>query len=200
MNIPHLTDLLAGRVGTITITPDGVQRLDAPPGGPILSGSFNPLHAGHLGMAAAAAQICGTPTAFELPVRNADKGVLAPEDLARRADQFAGWATLILSTAPLFAQKADLYPGHTLVLGYDTAARLLDPRYYPGATGLCAALDHIRAAGCRLLVAGRLVGGRFYTLADLPLPPGYADLAIPIPEQLFRADISSTELRRMDTH
>ncbi|MBX0328991.1 hypothetical protein K2Z83_15035 [Oscillochloris sp. ZM17-4] len=196
MDIPRFADLLVGKVGTITIAPDGAQLADAPPAGPILSGAFNPLHAGHLGMAAAAAQICGQPAAFELAVRNADKGAIPAEEVARRAAQFAGRAVLILSAAPLFAQKAALYPGRAFVLGYDTAVRLLDPRYYGGEPGLRAALDQIRAAGCRLLVAGRLVGGHFQTLADLTVPPGYADLAAPIPEALFRADISSSALRR----
>jgi hypothetical protein len=81
------------------------------------------------------------------------------------------------------------------VIGYDTAVRLLDPGYYGGAQGLWAALDDLRAAGCRFLVAGRLAQGRFQTLADLTIPAGYADIAEPIPEQLFRADISSTALR-----
>ncbi|NNJ11575.1 hypothetical protein EKD04_014655 [Chloroflexales bacterium ZM16-3] len=196
MDIPRFADLLAGQVGSITIEATGTQRADDPPPGPILSGAFNPLHAGHLGMAAAAAQICGQPAAFELAVRNADKGAIPAEEIARRAAQFVGRATLILSAAPLFAQKAALYPDRTFVLGYDTAVRLLDPRYYGGEPGLRAALDQIRAAGCRFLVAGRLVADRFQTLADLAIPPGYADLATAIPEKLFRADISSTALRR----
>ncbi|NTV64432.1 MAG: hypothetical protein HGA65_12970 [Oscillochloris sp.] len=195
MDILRLSDLVAGRISTITLLPDGEQLVDDPPPGPIVSGSFNPLHTGHLGMAAAASQISGQPAVFELPVRNADKGQIASAEVARRAAQFDGQAPLILSAAPFFAQKASLYPGRMLVLGYDTAARLLDPRYYGGEAGLRASLDQIRAAGCRLLVAGRSVDGRFHTLADLHLPSGYADLALAIPEQLFRADISSTALR-----
>jgi hypothetical protein len=196
MNIPRFADLLDGQVGTITIGPDGAQQTDGPPAAAILSGAFNPLHAGHLGMAAAAAAICGAPVSFELAVRNADKGTLAAAEVARRAAQFAGWASLVLSAAPLFAQKATLYPGCTFVIGYDTAVRLLHPRYYGDGAAMCAALDQLRAAGCRFLVAGRLAGGRFLTLADLVIPVGYADIAAPIPEQVFRADISSTELRR----
>jgi hypothetical protein len=196
MDISRFADLLDSRVGTITIGSDGVQQIDSPPPGVILSGSFNPLHAGHLGMAAAASALCGLPGVFELAVRNADKGDLSAAEVARRAGQFAWRAPLILSAAPLFAQKAALYPGRAFVIGYDTAVRLLDPRYYGGEQALRAALDQLRAAGCRFLVAGRVTGGRFQTLADLAIPAGYADIAAPIPEQLFRADISSTELRR----
>jgi hypothetical protein len=195
MDIKRFADLLAGRVGTITLGPDGSQHVDEPPRGPLLSGAFNPLHAGHLGMAAAAARLSGAPAVFELAVRNADKGELTEAEVARRAAQFVGRAPLLLSTAPLFSQKARLYPGATFVLGYDTAVRLLDPRYYGGADGLLVALNEIRAAGCHILVAGRVVDGRFHTLADLNIPPCYEDLVAPIPEELFRADISSTDLR-----
>lgn len=192
----HAIDaLLAGRIATLTITPDGALQVDDPPQGLILSGSFNPLHEGHERMAAAAAQLSGLPVAFELAVLNADKGMLEPQEIARRAAQFAGRHTLVLSRAPLFVQKALLYPGRRFVIGYDTAVRLVAPRYYGGEPELRAALAAIRAAGCSFLVAGRLVDGRFHTLADLALPADGADLFTPIPEALFRADISSTELR-----
>ncbi|MGQ9925727.1 MAG: hypothetical protein ACUVS4_02545 [Chloroflexaceae bacterium] len=190
-----INNLLNGRITTLTIAPDGTLRPDDPPQGLILSGAFNPLHAGHEGMAAAATRLTGLPVAFELAVVNADKGALEPEDIARRAAQFTGRYTLVLSRAPLFVEKAALYPGRRFVVGYDTAARLIAPRYYGGEAGMHAALEAIRAAGCSFLVAGRLVEGAFHTLADLPVPSDLADLFTPIPETLFRADISSTELR-----
>lgn len=190
-----IDDLLAGRIATLTIPPEGVARADDPPEGALLSGAFNPLHAGHEGLAAAATRLTGLPVAFELAVVNADKGALDAAEIARRASQFAGRYTLVLSREPLFAGKARLYPGRSFVIGYDTAARILEPRYYGGEAGLEAALATLRAQGCRLLVAGRLDGSRFATLDDLPVPPAYRDLFVAIPEALFRADISSTELR-----
>jgi hypothetical protein len=195
MQIPRLADLMAGRIATLTLRPDGVTLADEPPTGAILSGSFNPLHAGHLGMARAATELSGLPVAFELSVLNADKGAMPVAEVARRATQFVGHATLVLSRTPLFVAKAVLYPGRTFVLGYDTAARLLAPRYYDGPTGLTDALAQLRNAGCRFLVAGRLHEGRFQTLADLAVPETFATLFTPIPEAMFRADISSTALR-----
>jgi hypothetical protein len=191
-----LSALMAGRIKNVTIDPGGMAVGDDPPEGALLSGAFNPLHRGHEGMAAAAAALTGLPVAFELAVVNADKGALAPSEVARRAAQFAGRHTLVLSRAPLFVQKAALYPGRLFVLGYDTAARLVAPRYYGGEAGMLAALAALRDAGCRFLVAGRLIEERFHTLADLPIPAAFAPLFAPIPEANFRADVSSTELRR----
>lgn len=199
MDTTLLDELLAGRLGTLTVGPDGRERGNDPPAGALLSGAFNPLHQGHEGMAAAAAALTGLPVAFELAVVNADKGALEAGEIQRRAAQFAGRHTLVLSRAPLFVQKAALYPGRAFVLGYDTAARLVAPRYYGGEAGLLVALTTLRDAGCRFLVAGRVADGRFSTLADLPVPPAYAGLFTPIPEDLFRADISSTELRARRT-
>ncbi|NJN18337.1 MAG: hypothetical protein HC822_19815 [Oscillochloris sp.] len=196
MNHAQLDDLLTGRIATLTLLPDGNAQSDDPPEGALLSGSFNPLHAGHLGMADATRRTAGLPVAFELPVINADKGQLSADEIVRRAEQFAGRETLVLSRAPRFVDKVKLFPGRLFVLGYDTAVRLIDPRYYDGNAGLIAGLNTLRAAGCRFLVAGRMVGDHFATIDDLVLPAGYGDLFAGIPESFFRADISSTELRR----
>lgn len=195
MDTELLDALMAGRVKSMTVAPDGSSVADDPPVGALLSGAFNPLHHGHERMAAAAAALTALPVAFELAVINADKGALAPDEVARRAAQFAGRHTLVLSRAPLFVQKAALYPGRLFVLGYDTAVRLVSPRYYGGEAGMLAALGVLRDAGCRFLVAGRLADGRFQTLADLPIPASFAPLFAAIPEASFREDVSSSDLR-----
>lgn len=191
-----ITDLLAGSLQTVTMEPSGAVRPDEPPEGAILSGAFNPLHAGHEGMAVAATRLTGLPVSFELAVVNADKGALALSEIERRARQFIGRSTLVLSRSPLFTEKARLYPGRTFILGYDTAVRLLAPRYYGGDEAMAEALRSVRKVGCHFLVAGRLNAGRFATLDDLHLAEEWADLFTPIPEDLFRLDVSSTALRK----
>jgi hypothetical protein len=102
----------------------------------------------------------------------------------------------VLTREPLFVGKAALFPGCVFAIGSDTAERLVDPRYYGGVAGRDAALESIRANGCRFLVAGRVEDGAFRTLADIAIPNSFRDLFVELPERAFRLDLSSTEIRR----
>jgi hypothetical protein len=176
-----------GRIHTTDITPKAV-----------LSGSFNPLHDGHLNMVQTARMILGTAVAFELAAINVDKPPLATELILERISQFAGRWPVLVSNAPTFIEKARLYPGATFVVGYDTAERILHPRYYQNSyENMLSALTEIRERGCRFLVAGRIDrNGTFRHLTDLSIPPSFRNLFLGIPDSQFRKDISSTELRR----
>jgi hypothetical protein len=83
------------------------------------------------------------------------------------------------------------------VIGYDTADRVLQPRYYHhSANRLLEALTEIRDLGCSFLVAGRKdENGIFREWSQLNLLPQFTDLFKPIPSEAFRKDISSSELR-----
>lgn len=164
----------------------------------LLSGAFNPLHDGHLEMARVAGQLQGEEVAFELAVDNADKPPLETAVALQRISQFAGRYTIFASNAPTFIAKARLYRGAIFIVGYDTAVRILHPRYYGNSVEeLEKALDEIRARECRFLVAGRTgEDGVFRRARDLTVPARYQDLFERIPSELFRKDISSTELRQ----
>ncbi len=60
---------------------------------------------------------------------------------------------------------------------------------------MLAAFAQLRQANCRFIVAGRLHEGAFLTLDDLNPPAQIADLFLKLPSELFRMDISSSELR-----
>ena len=164
----------------------------------LLSGSYHPLHGGHLALAQAAAALLRRRVVFELTLVNADKAAIGLPEAQRRAAQFAGRAPLLLSREPLFAAKAALFPGAVFVVGVDTAARLVDRRFYgDSAATMQRALADVARCGCSFLVAGRLVEDRYRTLADiaLPLPPALRALFRELPEESFRRDISSSEIR-----
>ena len=51
--------------------------------------------------------------------------------------------------APLFTLKAKLYPCSTFVVGWDTAVRLVMPKYYDGEVGMYSQFAELRVRGCR---------------------------------------------------
>jgi hypothetical protein len=163
----------------------------------VLPGSFNPLHRGHRLLAAVAGRRLGAAVHFELSVANADKPDLSPDEVARRVAQFAGVGPVWVTRAARFVEKAALFPGAAFVVGWDTAVRLVDPRYYGDLARRDAALAAIRAAGCRVVVGGRVdPAGDFRVWDGAGLPDLLRGLFEVLPEAEFRADISSTELRR----
>lgn len=162
----------------------------------LLSGAFNPLHEGHRELAQVAEKHIAGPVAYEISIVNVDKPPLDYLTIAARRKQFTD-RPLVLTTAPTFVEKSRLFPNTTFIVGIDTAERIVKPKYYHDSEAdMLAAMNEIRANGCRFLVAGRLEDGRFQTLADTPLPSSVRDLFAEIPEHEFRRDISSTELRR----
>ena len=201
----HLTDVIEGRIQVVTVLPDGTVVNDVNTAMTVLPGAFTPLHAGHEGMLAAAAEITGQAVSFELSVVNVDKPELPESEVRSRLVQFSGRFTVLVSRAPTFLEKSRLMPDTSFVIGYDTAVRLFDDRYYPEydvnsdlertGSATLSAMSEIRRNGCDFVVAGRVTDEGFRTVDDLDVPDGYREMLQEIPRDVFRDDISSTQIR-----
>jgi nicotinamide mononucleotide (NMN) deamidase PncC len=185
------TELLLGERQFVGATTEEPPRA-------IFSGAFNPLHAGHRRMAELAGRRLGMPVTLELSTTNVDKPPLDFLEIDDRVRQLADYSVM-LTRAPTFVEKAAIFPDSTFVVGADTIARIADPTYYDGsAASRDAAIAAIAGNGCRFLVFGRNVGGRFVNLANLELPASLRELCDEVPESEFRDDSASTKLRVLD--
>src|SRR5690606_32043315 len=121
----------------------------------LFPGAFNPLHEGHRGMARVAAARLQRPVVWELAIINVDKPPLDFLALEHRTSQMKG-GPYVLSRAPTFVEKGELFPGATFVVGIDTVERIGQPRYYQHSRKKRdTALARLAELGCRFLVFGR---------------------------------------------
>ena len=195
-----LDSLMGGHIGSITSAGSDLVGLDKSFEGGILSGSFNPIHQGHIELSKLASGILGVPVAFEISVTNVDKSPLQPGEIKNRVSQFEKSETVILTCAPLFAEKSTIFKNSTFIIGGDTALRVMDPKYYDNnVQNMYTSLQKIKDNKCNFLVAGRLQNSGFNTVFDVVIPEAFTSMFNGIPESQFRMDLSSTELRKNRT-
>ncbi len=163
----------------------------------LISGSFQPLHRGHLEMAEYLERYRGGNAAFELSINNADKPRLDHIELRKRSTQEFGKRPLFVTRSANFVDKAQLFPGTKFAVGADTIVRVAMPKYYQGgASEMISAIKEIRHRGCGFVVFGRILGQKFATLNQLELPTELVEICEMIDENEFRCDLSSTFLRK----
>ena len=195
-----LDSLMGGHISSITSAGSDLVGLDKSFEGGILSGSFNPIHQGHIELSKLASGILGVPVAFEISVTNVDKSPLQPGEIKNRVSQFEKSETVILTCAPLFAEKSGIFKNSTFIIGSDTALRLMDPKYYDNnVQNMYTSLQKVKDNKCDFLVAGRLQNSEFNTIFDVAIPEAFISMFNDIPESQFRMDLSSTELRNNRT-
>lgn len=161
----------------------------------LFPGSFDPLHRGHVLMAKIAEERQKRPVEYEISVRNVDKPPLDVLAATRRLKQFDPRTIVWLTRAATFAEKAELFPGCTFVVGADTVRRLVDVSYYSDEQTLQAFCSRLLDLECRFLVFGRLLDGQYETVRWSSIPAEIREIFTCIPAREFRQDVSSTDLR-----
>ena len=175
------------------------QRLGQVKNRLIFSGSFSPLHEGHLAMARIAEEIAERPVEWELSVTNVDKPMLDYIEVSRRVGQFEG-KTLWLSRAATFIEKVHVFPQSTFVMGADTYVRLIDPKYYHGSQKrLNDAMRTICRQSRGLIVFGRMQDQEFQNPTTCDVPPALREITYFVSEREFRMDVSSSGIRANKT-
>ncbi|CAE7493932.1 unnamed protein product [Symbiodinium natans] len=134
-----------------------------------------------------AAKMLGRPFShvlLEICAVNPDKGTVDVKSMHARIEKAVSRGNRVLASgAMLFQQKAELFPGSSFVVGYDTYRRILDAKYYapPGCMDGSSseqqrewtmnALQKLHSCRVQFIVAGRVDGGDFKTIVSHPVMP-----------------------------
>ena len=160
----------------------------------ILSGSFNPLHEGHIELLKASSKEFKKNPLYEISIKNVDKSKINFNDLINRINQFKSLGKLVVTNSAKFEEKSNIFKKSIFVIGYDTALRLVDDKYYDD--DFRKSLKIIEKNNCSFLVSGRFINKKYKKPNNINFEE-YDYLFKILSEEKFRIDISSTELRRL---
>jgi len=163
----------------------------------VFSGSFDPCHKNHVFMASCASKKYNAPVHFEISLTNVDKPPIDFISLNQRLDSLrkykgeAFMGGIYLTNAPLFLQKADLFPNSTFIIGADTFNRLFDAKYYDETLDTPAIVRHFKKKNVRFMVFRR-------KSVEMNINPDVLDFCEIIPVEEYEDDgTSSRGIRRM---
>jgi phosphopantetheine adenylyltransferase len=162
----------------------------------IFPGSFNPFHSGHSAMSKLAQDKTGLGLVYEICVQNAEKPPLSYHEIQRTLSQFKGKHDWVLTKAGKFTDKAALFPNSVFIIGADTLTRILDEKFYLSREDMLSQLDSFNSHNINFLVFGRKIKKSFISLSSVKIPEHVCDRFIGFGEEIFRDDISSTDIRR----
>jgi nicotinic acid mononucleotide adenylyltransferase len=161
----------------------------------VFPGSFDPCHRNHIFMAKLASEKLREPVHFEISLTNVDKPPIDFISLNQRLDSLRKYKDesfmggICLTNAPLFLQKADLFPNSTFIIGADTFNRLFDAKYYGGKVDTSSILRHFREKNVRFMVFQR-------KSVEMSVRPEILEFCEIVPMEEYEDDgISSTEIR-----
>lgn len=127
----------------------------------ILSGSFNPCHKNHILMAKIASTKYQLPITFEISLANVDKPPIDFISLDYRLRSLKNCISsdlldsTYLTNAPLFADKAILFPNSRFIIGSDTLNRLFNSGYYRENENKITLLNHFKKWNATFVVFHR---------------------------------------------
>jgi hypothetical protein len=164
--------------------------------GIVFSGSFNPCHKNHAAMAKVAYERYGLPVSFEISLANVDKPPIDFISLENRLSSLQKYESetffgdVYLTNAPLFADKAMLFPGCSFLIGSDTLNRIFNEKYYREGEDKLTLLEHFRRYDTRFLVFHRQD-------VELAADKDVLEICDIIPQDAYNDDgTSSRKLRR----
>ena len=134
-------------------------------------------------------------TTFEICANNADKPPLTFYEIKRTLDQFQNDESWMLTSAGRFSEKAEMFPNSVFIIGADTLMRVFDEKFYKNYKDMMNHIQRFNDHNINFLVFGRKINKKFISLNNLKVPEIIADRCTGIDEEMFRDDISSTEIR-----